>query len=1264
MKNQKHAVLMAPDKQFDALQSQEGNALFFSIGTDDVFYLTRETPEGSHGWSRIDLSSALSAQNNNAKIKAKLFDVAQDPGSNSIYIALAITVNAVDLLYSVVLSTDTINGWANADADWADIAANGIAWTAMDFDAGNDNKATLNISDINIFQGNQVEFIQADIIQGGSNAGDYVNRYYVDPNQGSGYYWNPVDLPAAMSSGNIHNEIGYLYAAEDAPGTYTLSGLKALGSTEMELIFLPFYNAFDSDHPEDPSHITFRLPANTTAIASSQAIGTGDPSNYIPDDTDLFVAAGSSLYFVPHNTQTLGNVASGLIYTHDNLSGVQSLHVDNTDAQTVLWGLNEDGNIFYMSCAKGSEGNGAAWSVPAIICSGVEGIATYINGAQNSLVIFAHMNDDSMVQLTQDPTTSHWVYRDIHLPTADPMDMVENYTFTTHIQLTDNNNVPLLNQAITIMPNTACSLYINDTYHALYANTPLSFTCDATGVITLVQSVDSLAGVCFTLDDGDGTKVNVNPMTNVLSNLKGKCASDGSGPDLGVSVHDEMGNSTSLVDSSVSDSDKTAIAQYIAQFIQAQSDVPADGSQQPDDEEAVYDPKRKPDKVYGVYHKDGRLVYYEGMEAMANVRTWLRANRQTKKGLRGNDDGDTTIEVLAGDGWRWLKSKVEDVVHWEIQKFGAINHFIFTIAEQEYHFALRAMHDIANGIHFVLNKIKVAFEDLIRWLGSIFAWKDILTTHAVVKEYLLKYAKYCIDGIDDIKAQVDSIAATVESKISQITGLPGDSYSGSAATNTTDSGQNKPSSNWGNHHTKSNMVNSQCNHETDDPTSLLGDLINAAQKEEQILTGAAQQLDGIFSNIVTSSASAIMEQVLGVLANTVVGSAQNLLDALLTGAADVLTDIEDTLDAPIYIPVISPVYKMFAKADLSIMDFICLMGAVPITVIYKIVNKGNAPFTSDDVNTFANAADFSAIAALCFVQPSAEKTKMLDIPTPPELTTSKMYDKLEFSGNILAAAGGYLVSVFATIRAASDDYANNKWLATGAAVAYLMYVGPDALGQAVVMQEKNNEWYDIMNTAFAGYGVIKALVDLVMVLKKKPASAVKARPALAMAGVAMLGGDDDPPVPNGNNNPPPNPDPANPDPNAPQPGGDDDAEIQEDPLPAGPQIPDDPGPTPSQKFNVPDSDAWDWLSPMLDFGLNAVWNIPVGFVFANSEKKTNDILGLVGNLLFNVSGMIAPICSWGQGPIKWAAIGVADLCNFGYGAMSAATSLDNQPVDS
>lgn len=44
MTNQKASTVIVPDKQFEALQTIEGNALVFSIGTDGILYCTREVP--------------------------------------------------------------------------------------------------------------------------------------------------------------------------------------------------------------------------------------------------------------------------------------------------------------------------------------------------------------------------------------------------------------------------------------------------------------------------------------------------------------------------------------------------------------------------------------------------------------------------------------------------------------------------------------------------------------------------------------------------------------------------------------------------------------------------------------------------------------------------------------------------------------------------------------------------------------------------------------------------------------------------------------------------------------------------------------------------------------------------------------------------------------------------------------------------------------------------------------------------------------------
>jgi len=60
LKNHKHAKVMSPDSKFQALQTNEGHSLFFSIGDDNVFYVTKETTSEITGWTkRADLSSSF-----------------------------------------------------------------------------------------------------------------------------------------------------------------------------------------------------------------------------------------------------------------------------------------------------------------------------------------------------------------------------------------------------------------------------------------------------------------------------------------------------------------------------------------------------------------------------------------------------------------------------------------------------------------------------------------------------------------------------------------------------------------------------------------------------------------------------------------------------------------------------------------------------------------------------------------------------------------------------------------------------------------------------------------------------------------------------------------------------------------------------------------------------------------------------------------------------------------------------------------------------
>lgn len=79
---------------------------------------------------------------------------------------------------------------------------------------------------------------------------------------------------------------------------------------------------------------------------------------------------------------------------------------------------------------------------------------------------------------------------------------------------------------------------------------------------------------------------------------------------------------------------------------------------------------------------------------------------------------------------------------------------------------------------------------------------------------------------------------------------------------------------------------------------------------------------------------------------------------ILDVAADAISAVNALLIKPINIPVISWLYKKVAQHDLTILDVMCLIIAVPATLIYKVFwggSNASPPFTATQANDLVNA---------------------------------------------------------------------------------------------------------------------------------------------------------------------------------------------------------------------------------------------------------------------------------------------------------------------
>jgi hypothetical protein len=1018
MKNRKHATVMAPDRAFDVLQTSGGDALFFSVGTDGVFYLTREVSQTATGWNRIDLSTPLSAAHGGAAVTATSFAVAQNAATRAVDMALVVTVAGQDFLY-LSLGND------NTDAGWAAPAA----WTAVPFDAGL-APAPLTIADVFLQNIGGAETIFADVIRTPGDPLRLLDRYYLTPGQPR--QWNPHPLPADLAAGSITSCLGQR-ADDPVPGIYTFG---AIGGRQ-ELIFTPQYNFFRPAAPPSPARLT--LPAGASAVASATDVnGT----------SCLFVAATAGLFvFTPagqHDQSAPVQAIAGGI-----LAGAAVLAAATDGGRTAVWGLNPQGQLGYASCAAGQESDPASWSHPVPLLFAAEQFAFFLNLDAGTNVLFAHVDGAELVRLTQDPVTTGWSQRSILLPPTAPDDMVEQDTFTTHIQVTDDNRVAVPGASLAVTAASPVSVYLNDVYHLLSPSVPVQVNTDPAGVLTVVQETGTVAGVCFqvTLTDTPAVVADINPMSKAQATL----AAVRSGDDLGgVQVIGSDGSSRPLVPATVAAGDRDAAAAALAQLAAVSGGLPSDGSRP------------------------------QAATPAAAVRPAAA--------------GDLGLAVAAGDLFRWLQQAATDVEDFLIQEAEGLYHLVVTIAGEAYHALLDCYDAVVHAAEFVLGKIEVFFEDLVQWLGFVFQWSDIVRTHQVVKNYIRQFVASGAEAIGDIRSGLPGSFTQMQGFITSWAGLPAAIPPGLAASTaggTTQSavslpGQDSPQGNWGTNLLRNNAASGSVTGAVaalgDDVLAAIEALGAAVGREKDVLEAAAADLKtGIIDKFRDLSVAQLIEGVIAIFSDALLQSLENVLLAVLDVLEAAAAGAAGLLDTAIDIPVLSGLYKEISGDDLSLLDVACLIGAIPATICAKLFT-GAAPFP-DDARTAAltGAADFATIQQIR--NPPQTFAAALELmasaphddsdPADPDSTLTK---NLVLSGAILALAGEYVMNVVTFLR---QVFPESVGLVITAAICYLPYNAPSIMGDLPNLAKRDvTVWADWMNYVLTIVMGLKAAADI------------------------------------------------------------------------------------------------------------------------------------------------------------------------------------------
>ena len=1065
---------------FQVIQTPTGDSIFFSLGTDNILYATREVQSKPTGWTRLDLSSKLSSTQGGAAIKAKAFAVSQNLDTLAFDLALAVTANGTDYLYLSL-------GNLNTDASWA----KSVPWTLIPFDDSSraSGTKTLTIADVylvNLPNTAQAQTCFVDIWRSppASNPLKLLDRYYILPNGSP--RWHLQQLAIDLAAGSISSCLGRR-TKDRVGGIYTFG---TIGGTP-ELIYVPQYNPFRP--AEAPSPARLSIPAGTKSMATS--IDLDGHSN-------LFVSGSSGLFVFTPDEQDDGSTAVQII-TSSIVANASELSAMTAGGYTVVWGLNPQRTLFYSKCFAGSEADPTAWSAPIPLVLNVESFSFYANTGAGNNVLFAHVTGQQIVQLTQDPVTSNWIKRQILLPTTDVSHMVEFNGFTTRLEIIGDNGLQQKDVDVVLTATSPVSVFINDVYYVLSSDVPITIKSDATGAITIIQQSDTLAVVFYraTLGSSPNVAVDINPASKALSKLFTIQSEDSLN---NVKVTRQDGSVQPLVPSSVPAPDRKAAASALQKFAQISQGLPADGSRQSSMVAARSSTTPAPSMFQMTCYCSvsvtdaftlGKVVMALSVNDTADGSGLQLHPQPAAAHARMLATSVNTLLVDAGDFFTMLGNSIATEIKSLVFKvIDGLNEVWVQIGDVVYRAILDCVAAVGRAAEWVLSKIKILIDDLVAFLGFLFGWNDIVRTHKVIKNFLKQFANKAVAGIGNAEAAVTKGLDGLQTKLNAWGGIPDSKAtvgSSSAQANSTNNGASSPQAHWGMEHAKSNLSNSTTSFSSAGTGSstldkVIADLQGLGNDEYAALKTAVDQLKTqVLDPVLTLTPAQIIQRLAAIIGGVLIQTAKNIVVRSLDLIKILLEAVFKLLDAPISIPVLSPIYRSITGSDLSFLDLMCFVAAIPVTIMYKIV-AGAAPFPDNaSTNALIGAKDFASITTIVKPRSAAPKgAAVMRVAAAAAVDPEDVYKKFTIIGQYLGMVGSWATMFFSFAQLPFIESGLKElippWMTRIAVPTTLLSLSPYIIGAFT----NSDEWDVIMTDVVISLQFLKTCVDASDVLSR------------------------------------------------------------------------------------------------------------------------------------------------------------------------------------
>ncbi|KAF5558478.1 hypothetical protein FPHYL_7387 [Fusarium phyllophilum] len=665
---------------------------------------------------------------------------------------------------------------------------------------------------------------------------------------------------------------------------------------------------------ENPTLRSFAQPVPTgaTTLASFES-----HSGF----TDLLVSGADGLsYRTAQQVFQVDKTPFTILSSDPAFGNATQVQVAQTTQHLSIWTLSPDKALSYQEFSVPEKGQTPAELSPVIPLLdkvGKDGRFACLRSPKLGQRLF-FVDDTGNIRMFEQSVESGMWQKPTEISIPDSDKMIEFSSHTILVTVEENDETPMALEPLRLSSSISVECLVNGVWIRTSPTDKKEVSTDASGQLTIIIRSEGLSTPVITLTSGtpgkkifSGGRLEIDPMQKLWSTI----SKISSAQDL---KNLKLPDGSSFLREGLSDKELEEVAKKLSHLHKIKSDM-ADN------------------EANGIF-----TVMNQGFQTIAH-RAWGAIKSISDK-----------IKEVVESG----VNKAMEVVDIAVKKVKEAWNFVVEVKDKVWNFVLETASQVAAAMQTVLDTVVGGWQSIRNFFGFMYNWGDIIKTKNMIANMTTQGLLLLADGTPYIEMKIHGFFEKIRGKIKELkdSKLPpglSDLKAGKNEDmrkkarekdgakdeiNKTEKEIRTPQAQYGSYHLKhSRGGEAKQTAPFDRILDRLSDVMEEAGQLASRLSDNIKNLidlhgDVSIGSLLTKLGFELLEDILDVV--------ESMLMAFLGNISDLLVLIADRMNETIKIGVLSSLYrKVSGGADLTLLDAISLVVAIPATIVFKHVTR-------------------------------------------------------------------------------------------------------------------------------------------------------------------------------------------------------------------------------------------------------------------------------------------------------------------------------------